>query len=143
MDIATTLRPLAGLPAWTPAEFEAQLRERGRSYHIHHPFNVRMNSGGCTPDELRCWVANRFYYQIRIPQKDAAILANCPDRETRRRWLLRILDQAEADAVFGHELAHLRGGDTQSSARLGPKLVQFDHYRHAVRSGGLSAVVSP
>lgn len=57
--------------------------------------------------------------------------------------LLRILDQAEADAVFGHELAHLRGGDTQSSARLGPKLVQFDHYRHAIRSGGLSAVVSP
>ncbi len=57
--------------------------------------------------------------------------------------LLRILDQSEADAVFGHELAHLRGGDTHSSARLGPKLVQFDHYRHAIRSGGLSAVVSP
>ncbi|MFN4120093.1 M48 family metallopeptidase [Acidovorax sp.] len=57
--------------------------------------------------------------------------------------LLRVLDQAEADAVFGHELAHLRGGDTQSSARLGPKLVQFDHYRDAIRTGGLSAVVSP
>ncbi|PJI98626.1 Zn-dependent protease with chaperone function [Acidovorax sp. 69] len=57
--------------------------------------------------------------------------------------LLRILDQAEADAVFGHELAHLRGGDTQRSARLGPKLVQFDHYRYAMRSGGLTAVVSP
>ena len=57
--------------------------------------------------------------------------------------LLRILDQAEADAVFGHELAHLRGGDTRNSALLGPKLVQFDHYRHAVRTGGLSAVVSP
>jgi len=57
--------------------------------------------------------------------------------------LLRVLDQTEADAVFGHELAHLRGGDTQSSARLGPKLVQFDHYRHAIRTGGLSAVVSP
>ncbi|RQO79978.1 M48 family metallopeptidase [Acidovorax sp. FJL06] len=57
--------------------------------------------------------------------------------------LLRILDQAEADAVFGHELAHLRGGDTRRSAQLGPRLVQFDHYRHAVRTGGLSAVVSP
>jgi Zn-dependent protease with chaperone function len=57
--------------------------------------------------------------------------------------LLRILDQAEADAVLGHELAHLRGGDTHSSARLGPKLVQFDHYRLAIRTGGLSAVVSP
>lgn len=57
--------------------------------------------------------------------------------------LLRVLDQAEADAVFGHELAHLRGGDTRSSARLGPKLVQYDHYRHAMRTGGLTAVVSP
>ncbi|CAN7557626.1 M48 family metallopeptidase [Acidovorax sp. Leaf78] len=57
--------------------------------------------------------------------------------------LLRILDQSEADAVFGHELAHLRGGDTRSSARLGPKLVQYDHYRHAMRTGGLTAVVSP
>lgn len=57
--------------------------------------------------------------------------------------LLRILDQSEADAVFGHELAHLRGGDTRSSAQLGPKLVQYDHYRHAMRTGGLTAVVSP
>ncbi|RYF52632.1 MAG: peptidase M48, partial [Comamonadaceae bacterium] len=57
--------------------------------------------------------------------------------------LLRILDQSEADAVFGHELAHLRGGDTKSSALLGPKLVQYDHYRHAMRTGGLTAVVSP
>ena len=57
--------------------------------------------------------------------------------------LLRILDQSEADAVFGHELAHLRGGDTRSSAQLGPKLVQFDHYRQAIREGGLSAVALP
>lgn len=57
--------------------------------------------------------------------------------------LLRILDQAEADAVFGHELAHLRGGDTKNSAQLGPKLVQFDHYRQAIRAGGLSALALP
>ena len=57
--------------------------------------------------------------------------------------LLRVLDQQEADAVLGHELAHLRGGDTQSSARLGPKLVQFDQYLHAVREAGLSALASP
>lgn len=57
--------------------------------------------------------------------------------------LLRLLDQQEADAVLGHELAHLRGGDTKSSALLGPKISQYDHYRHAMRTGGLSAVVSP
>jgi pyrroloquinoline-quinone synthase len=37
-------------------------------------------------------VANRFYYQINIPIKDAAILANCPDRAVRRNWVQRILD---------------------------------------------------
>lgn len=92
MEIAQAIRTDGHLPAWNAAEFEAQLRDKGRSYHIHHPFNVRMNSGGCTPDEIRCWVANRFYYQICIPRKDAAILANMPDREHRRLWVERILD---------------------------------------------------
>jgi pyrroloquinoline-quinone synthase len=92
MEIAHTPRPDVGLPAWTPTEFEARLRDKGRAYHIHHPFNVRMNAGGCTPDELRCWVTNRFYYQICIPRKDAAILANMQDRAHRRLWMERILD---------------------------------------------------
>jgi len=42
--------------------------------------------------------------------------------------LLRQLSRAEADAVLAHELGHLSGGDTHSSARLGPKLAQFDRY---------------
>ena len=92
MDIATSPPPAPHLAAWSAQEFEAQLRDRGAAYHIHHPFNVRMNTGGCTPDELRCWVANRFYYQICIPRKDAAILANMPDRAHRRLWVERILD---------------------------------------------------
>ena len=78
--------------AWSKPEFEAQLHARGAGYHIHHPFNVRMNSGGCTPDEIRHWVRNRFYYQICIPRKDAAILANMSDRTHRRLWIERILD---------------------------------------------------
>ena len=41
---------------------------------------------------MRGWVANRFYYQIAIPIKDAAVLSNCPDREVRRGWVQRILD---------------------------------------------------
>ncbi|WP_191628876.1 pyrroloquinoline-quinone synthase PqqC [Pandoraea terrae] len=77
---------------WSRAEFEARLRAKGARYHIHHPFNVRLNSGRCTREQVRCWIANRFYYQISIPQKDAAILSNCPDREVRRRWMLRLLD---------------------------------------------------
>ncbi len=80
------------LPAWSREEFEAQLRAKGAGYHIHHPFNVRMTSGHCSREQIRGWVANRFYYQIKIPIKDAAILSNCPDRETRRQWVVRILD---------------------------------------------------
>ncbi len=78
--------------AWTASEFEAQLRERGRAYHIHHPFNVMLNGGRASPAQIRGWVANRYYYQITIPRKDAAILANCPERAVRREWVQRILD---------------------------------------------------
>jgi pyrroloquinoline-quinone synthase len=79
-------------PAWSRPEFEQRLREQGRAYHIHHPFNVMLNGGGAQPEQIRGWVANRFYYQISIPVKDAAILANCEDRAVRRNWVQRILD---------------------------------------------------
>lgn len=78
--------------AWNRVEFEARLRERGRSYHIHHPFNVMLNTGKATPEQIRGWVANRYYYQIAIPIKDAAVMSNCTDREVRRGWIQRILD---------------------------------------------------
>jgi pyrroloquinoline-quinone synthase len=78
--------------AWTRPEFEARLRDRGKSYHIHHPFNVMLNSGKASREQVRGWVANRFYYQIAIPIKDGAVLSNCPDREVRRGWVQRILD---------------------------------------------------
>jgi pyrroloquinoline-quinone synthase len=78
--------------AWSPEEFESHLRAKDRSYHIHHPFNVMLNSGGAQPEQIRAWVVNRFYYQISIPVKDAAILANCDDRAVRRSWVQRILD---------------------------------------------------
>jgi pyrroloquinoline-quinone synthase len=77
---------------WSAQEFEQRLRDQGRSYHIHHPFNVMLNSGQATAAQIRGWVANRFYYQISIPIKDAAILANCDDRAVRRNWVQRILD---------------------------------------------------
>jgi pyrroloquinoline-quinone synthase len=78
--------------AWTRDEFEQRLRERGHAYHVHHPFNLMLNSGQATREQIRGWVANRFYYQISIPLKDAAILANCEERAIRRNWVQRILD---------------------------------------------------
>ena len=78
--------------SWSREEFEARLREKGNAYHIHHPFNVMLNTGRAEPKQIRGWVANRFYYQIAIPIKDAAILSNCTDRDVRRNWVQRILD---------------------------------------------------
>jgi pyrroloquinoline-quinone synthase len=83
--------PAEALP-WSPEEFEAKLRAKEARYHIHHPFNKRLNSGVLQPFQVRGWVANRFYYQQAIPMKDAAVMANCDDRATRRRWIDRMLD---------------------------------------------------
>ena len=77
---------------WSKEEFEQRLRAKGKRYHIFHPFHIAMNGGQCTPEQVRGWVINRFYYQISIPIKDAAILANMPDRDHRRMWIQRILD---------------------------------------------------
>ncbi len=83
------------------AEFEARLRAKEALYHIHHPFNKRLNSGALTPFQVRGWVANRFYYQQAIPIKDAAVMSNCDDRETRRRWALRLADHDGHDDFEG------------------------------------------
>ncbi|MCX7628269.1 MAG: pyrroloquinoline-quinone synthase PqqC [Methylophilaceae bacterium] len=80
------------LQPWSREEFEQKLRERGRGYHINHPFHVMMYEGKLNQKQIQCWVANRYYYQISIPIKDAAILSNCPDREVRRGWIQRIID---------------------------------------------------
>jgi pyrroloquinoline-quinone synthase len=77
---------------WSREEFEAQLKSQGSAYHIHHPYNVMLNRGAASREQIQGWVANRFYYQISIPIKDAAIMANCPDRAVRRSWVQRILD---------------------------------------------------
>ncbi|MEM7581634.1 MAG: pyrroloquinoline-quinone synthase PqqC [Cyanobacteria bacterium P01_A01_bin.80] len=77
---------------WTKQEFESVLYSQKSRYHDLHPFHQRMNQGLLTQTEIRNWVANRFYYQKNIPLKDAAILANCPDREVRREWIERIVD---------------------------------------------------
>lgn len=104
-------------PAWSRDEFEAQLRARGAGYHIHHPFNVRMNEGLLRPEQIRGWVANRFYYQVNIPRKDGAIIANCPDRETRRQWVRRILDHDGSGGDEGGIEAWVRLGEAVGVGR--------------------------
>lgn len=74
------------------AQFEEMLRAKGQLYHIYHPFHIAMHQGECSREQIQGWVANRFYYQVNIPIKDAAILANCYDIQSRRLWIQRILD---------------------------------------------------
>ncbi len=76
-----------------PQVFEARLRRIGSErYHHRHPFNLRMHEGELSPAEIRTWVRNRYYYQTRIPLKDAAILTKSADAPFRREWIQRIHD---------------------------------------------------
>lgn len=61
-------------------------------YHDKHPFHQRLVAGTLSRDQVRSWVANRYYYQKQIPVKDAAILANLPSAAHRRAWISRIYD---------------------------------------------------
>jgi pyrroloquinoline-quinone synthase len=75
----------------TPAEFTDALLGLEKRYWAHHPFHLRLHEGGCEAAELRRWVANRWYYQKCLPQKNAAIVAACPLPEVRREWVGRIV----------------------------------------------------
>ncbi|MCF8479817.1 MAG: pyrroloquinoline-quinone synthase PqqC [Rhodospirillum sp.] len=74
-------------------DFEQALRQIGVDrYHDKHPFHQRLHSGGCTPDQVRAWVLNRYIYQSHIPLKDAAFMSRCEDPDLRRAWRSRIED---------------------------------------------------
>jgi pyrroloquinoline-quinone synthase len=74
-------------------DFVDRLRREGEArYHHRHPFHLRMHEGALAKEELRRWVANRWYYQTRIPLKDALILAKSEDPGFRRAWRRRLAD---------------------------------------------------
>ena len=74
-------------------EFIERLRTEGeRRYHDRHPYHVMMHEGRLTRLQLQQWVLNRYYYQTRIPIKDAIILSKSEDPAFRRMWIRRIHD---------------------------------------------------
>ena len=80
-------------PPLPPDAFVARLRDEGaRRYHDEHPFHRAMHEGRLSRAALQAWVANRWYYQTRIPIKDALILSKSEDPRFRRMWLHRIVD---------------------------------------------------
>ncbi|NGZ95748.1 MAG: pyrroloquinoline quinone biosynthesis protein C [Nitrospira sp. WS110] len=94
-------------------------QEGSRRYHDHHPFHQLMHNGNLTKTQLQQWVLNRYYYQTRIPIKDAFIVAKSEDPAFRRMWLRRIRDhdgeqEGEGGLARWLELARGVGLDAES-----------------------------
>ncbi len=84
------MREAEALPA---GEFERQLRAIGEErYHDRHPFHRLLHGGGLNKGQVQAWALNRYYYQARIPAKDASLLARLPTSELRREWRRRLED---------------------------------------------------
>lgn len=119
------------LAPWSREEFEHKLVAKGDYYHIHHPLHIDMNSGGCTQKQIQGWVANRYYYQIMIPVKDANVMANCSVREVRQHWIQRILDHDGYDGSEGGIEAWIRLGEAVGLNR--EEIVSQEHVLPGVR----------
>jgi coenzyme PQQ biosynthesis protein C len=76
-----------------PAELEARLRKVGAErYHNLHAFHKLLHGGKLTRGQVQAWALNRYYYQSRIPQKDAGLISRTDDPELRRIWRQRLAD---------------------------------------------------
>jgi pyrroloquinoline-quinone synthase len=79
-------------------EFIAWVKREGAArYHDHHVVHVRMHAGQLSRVELQKWVMNRYYYQTRIPIKDALILSKSEDSDFRRMWIHRLHDHDDPE----------------------------------------------
>jgi pyrroloquinoline-quinone synthase len=70
-------------------------------YHDKHPFHRQLVAGTLTRPQVQSWVANRYYYQWAIPQKDAHVLASLPTPAHRRAWISRVIDHDGAPGRTG------------------------------------------
>jgi pyrroloquinoline-quinone synthase len=133
--------------------FEERLWRLGmQRYHHEHPFHVLMHEGQLTGPQLQQWVLNRYYYQTRIPIKDALILSKSEDPEFRRMWARRLHEQdgdeqADGGLALWRRLAQAVG-ISESSLQAAPSLVlpgvQFacDAYVSLVREATLVEAVA-
>ena len=136
----------------SPQAFMNELRREGENrYHHQHPFHVLMHEGRLSQEQLQQWVLNRYYYQTRIPIKDALILAKSEDPAFRRLWIRRIHDhdgdeQAEGGLALWRRLAVGVGLDekTVTSGRAVLPGVRFacDAYVSFVRDASLIEAVA-
>jgi pyrroloquinoline-quinone synthase len=132
--------------------FIGRLRAVGaHRYHDKHPFHVRMHEGKLDRRAIQRWVENRYYYQTRIPIKDALILSKSEDPVFRRAWIRRITDhdgarEGEGGLALWLRLAEGVGLDREKVARCSNVLpaVRFacDAYVSFVRGHSLLEAVA-
>lgn len=116
----------------TREEFVERLRSEGTArYHDHHPFHVAMHEGRLDRAQLQRWVINRYYYQTRIPIKDALIVAKSEDPAFRRLWLRRITDHDGREPGQGGLELWLRLGEALGVERQ--RLTSLDEVLPGVR----------
>jgi pyrroloquinoline-quinone synthase len=138
--------------ALPPAAFVERLRAEGAPrYHDRHPFNVAMHAGALSREAIQRWVRNRFYYQTRIPIKDAIILSKSDDPAFRRSWIHRLADHdgtAEGEGGLAEWLALARAvgldaDEVRSCERVLPGVrYACDAYVELVRSRSLVEAVA-
>lgn len=86
----------------TPAGMRDALHGIGAErYHNLHPFHKKLHGGALSRGQVQAWALNRFYYQSRIPAKDATLLARLPTPDLRRAWRSRLVDHDGAEAGQG------------------------------------------
>jgi pyrroloquinoline-quinone synthase len=77
----------------SPDQLEQALRAIGAErYHDKHPFHRALHGGRLDRGQVQAWALNRYYYQARIPAKDATIIARLPTADLRREWRRRLVD---------------------------------------------------
>ena len=133
-------------------EFVEWLRREGEArYHDRHRYHLLMHEGKLTREQLQQWVLNRYYYQTRIPIKDALIVSKSEDPAFRRMWIRRVHDhdgevEGEGGLALWLRLAEGVGLDREEVASCRSVLpgVRFacDAYVDLVRSRSLLEAVA-
>ena len=133
-------------------EFVEWLRREGEArYHDRHRYHVLMHEGKLTREQLQQWVLNRYYYQTRIPIKDAIVVSKSEDPAFRRMWIRRIHEhdgdaEGEGGLALWLRLAEGVGLDREEVASCRSVLpgVRFacDAYVDLVRSRSLLEAVA-
>ena len=94
-----------------------------------------LNTGKANKEQIKGWVANRFYYQLAIPLKDGAVLSACDDKDVRKEWINRILDHDGHGEDEGGIEAWIKLGEAVGLSRQ-----EITDHRHLIPGVKLSLI---